>query len=100
MTATALTKLHPHPGRPDWRHALSILLTVFVNAFYQEGPQATIVRQAAAKPLRGNLSSTDMLRRLVAICCGQAPEGRTRWTLRLLAAEMVKRRIVVKVNAR
>jgi transposase len=34
---------------------------------------------------------------LVAICCGPLPEGRDRWTLRLLTAEMIKRRIVTSL---
>lgn len=36
---------------------------------------------------------------LVAICCGRAPEGRARWTLRLLAAELGKRKLVTSVCA-
>lgn len=36
---------------------------------------------------------------LVAICCSPAPEGRTRWTLRLLADELKKRRIVTEICA-
>jgi hypothetical protein len=34
---------------------------------------------------------------LVAICCSPAPAGRARWTLRLLADEMVARKVVVAV---
>jgi hypothetical protein len=35
---------------------------------------------------------------IVALACGPAPEGRARWTLRLLAAEAKKRRIVRSVS--
>ena len=34
---------------------------------------------------------------LVAICCSPPPEGRVRWTLRLLQQEMVGRRIVTRI---
>jgi transposase len=34
---------------------------------------------------------------LVAICCGQAPAGRTYWTLRLLADELKGRKLVTSV---
>ena len=34
---------------------------------------------------------------LIAICCGPAPEGRTRWTLSLLASELTKRGLVTSV---
>jgi transposase len=36
---------------------------------------------------------------LVAICCGRAPEGRTRWTLQLLADELRRRGLVTQVCA-
>jgi|SRR5882724_4254050 len=36
---------------------------------------------------------------LVAICCSKAPAGRTRWTMRLLADELVQRKIVTHVCA-
>jgi transposase len=36
---------------------------------------------------------------LVAICCSQAPEGRTRWTLKLLAGELVRRKVVTSISA-
>lgn len=35
---------------------------------------------------------------LIAIACSAPPEGRERWTLRLLQREMVKRQYVVKVS--
>lgn len=35
---------------------------------------------------------------LVAICCSAAPEGRTRWTLTLLADELKRRRLVTSVS--
>jgi transposase len=36
---------------------------------------------------------------LVAICCSKAPEGRTRWTLQLLADELKRRGLVTQVCA-
>jgi transposase len=35
---------------------------------------------------------------LIAIACSKPPEGRERWTLRLLQREMIKRRHVVEVS--
>lgn len=35
---------------------------------------------------------------LIAIACSEPPEGRARWTLRLLQAEMVKRQYVDEVS--
>jgi hypothetical protein len=36
---------------------------------------------------------------LIAICCGPPPEGRTRWTLSLLAGELTQRGLVTSVCA-
>jgi transposase len=36
---------------------------------------------------------------LIAICCGPAPEGRTRWTLTLLAEELKRKGLVTSVCA-
>lgn len=35
---------------------------------------------------------------LIAMACGTPPDGRERWTLRLLASQMVKRRYVDEVS--
>ena len=34
---------------------------------------------------------------LVAICCSPAPAGRARWTMQLLADELVSRKVVAHV---
>ena len=36
--------------------------------------------------------------RIVAMVCSQPPEGRARWTIRLIAEEAVKRKLVPKVG--
>jgi len=36
--------------------------------------------------------------RLIAMVCSSAPEGRARWTVRLVAEEAVKRRLVPRVG--
>ena len=35
---------------------------------------------------------------LLALCCGAAPQGRARWTLRLLAARLVELEIVEEIS--
>lgn len=37
--------------------------------------------------------------RLIALACGQAPEGRARWTLKLLAQRMVELEVVPSLSA-
>lgn len=36
---------------------------------------------------------------LIAICCSKAPEGRARWTMKLLAGELVRRGVVTSICA-
>ena len=43
------------------------------------------------------LSAQDR-QRIVALVCGSPPEGRARWTVRLLTEEVVKRKLVPRVG--
>src|SRR5258708_5397501 len=47
-----------------------------------------------AKPL---LSATER-QRIIAMACSDAPEGRARWTVRLMAEQAIKRKLVPKVG--
>ena len=52
------------------------------------------------KPRAGGarLLSESEEQRIIAMVCAQPPEGRARWTVRLIAAEAVKRKLVGKVG--
>ena len=58
------------------------------KAFVEEGFEASLERR---KPRRHYLRTLDGdgEAHLIALACSQAPEGRSRWTLRLLADRMV-----------
>lgn len=60
-----------------------------------EGP-ALERKRRATPPVPAKLDGQAEAK-LVAICCSDPPEGRTRWTLRLLQKEMVGRRIVTSI---
>jgi transposase len=47
-----------------------------------------------AKPI---LSATER-QRIIAMACSDAPEGRARWTVRLIAEHAIKRKLVPKVG--
>ena len=57
--------------------------------FVEEGFEAALCGRPSTRQreykLDGNAEA-----RLVALACGEAPEGRSRWTLRLLAGKMVE----------
>jgi len=84
------------------RHANHIAESLNINArivhrvrnkFAEHGLNMALNRQEhkAHKP---RIFDGDKEARLVAICCSQAPEGRTSWTLNLLSQEVVKLNIV------
>jgi transposase len=66
--------------------------------FVQEGEAPALQRKVRSTPptppkLDGRGEAI-----LAAVCCSTAPEGRTRWTLHLLADELVKRRVVTSIG--
>jgi transposase len=56
--------------------------------FVEEGVEATLTPQPTARTYERRLDGKAEAH-LVAITCGSPPEGRARWTLRLLADRMV-----------
>jgi len=50
------------------------------------------------RPGKAALLSAHDRQRIVALVCGSPPEGRARWTVRLLTEEVVKRKLVPRVG--
>ena len=50
------------------------------------------------RPGKARLLDGQQRQRIVALVCGPPPEGRARWTVRLLAEEAVKRKLVPRVG--
>jgi transposase len=96
---------HHRPGGRMTRTQVSEALGMHVNTvdrirrrFVQEGEAPALDRKPRATPPTPPKLDGRAEAHLVAICCSAAPEGRTRWTLKLLAGELVKRRIVVSIS--
>src|ERR1700745_3776059 len=51
-----------------------------------------------ARPGKQALLDAQQRQRIVALACGPPPEGRARWTVRLLTEEVVKRKLVPNVG--
>jgi len=51
-----------------------------------------------SRPGKAALLDTQHRQRIVALACGPPPEGRSRWTVRLLTEEVVKRKLVPRVG--
>ena len=50
------------------------------------------------RPGAATLLDDSQKQRIIAMVCSQAPEGRARWTVRLIAEEAVKRKLVPNVG--
>lgn len=66
--------------------------------FVEEGLEAALRRKKQVRPSRRRLLDGEGEARLIAIACGAAPEGRTRWTLHLLADRLVELNIVESIS--
>ena len=62
--------------------------------FVEEGLERALERKQRDEPPRGRKLDGAGEARLIAMACGEPPEGRARWTLRLLAGQLVKLAIV------
>ena len=94
--ARILLKADVSPDGPNWGDAAiadglevgRATVERVRKAFVEEGFEASLDRR---KPQRQYLRTLDGdgEAHLIALACSQAPEGRSRWTLRLLAERMV-----------
>lgn len=61
--------------------------------FVEEGLEAALNRKRHSRRKPRKLDG-EQEAKLVSICCSQAPEGRARWTLKLLANQLVQMEVV------
>ena len=62
--------------------------------FVEEGLERALDRRQPDEPPRRRTLDGAGEARLIAMACGEPPEGRARWTLRLLAGQLVELAIV------
>jgi len=99
MRAMALRQLAE--GQSIRTVAASIGLTPktvwLVSQHYRQGG---LERALYDGPRPGNplLLDTQQRQRIIALACSKPPEGRARWTVRLLVEEVVKRKLVPRVG--
>lgn len=94
--ARILLKADTGPDGPGWRDdAIAVGLEVgratverVRRQFVEEGLEAALERRQPRRQYARTLDG-DGEAHLVALACSEAPEGRSRWTLRLLADRMV-----------
>lgn len=66
--------------------------------FVEEGLEAALERKPREKPPREATFDGAFEARLIALACMDAPEGRRRWTIRLLADKVVELNIASSVS--
>jgi Homeodomain-like domain len=95
--ARILLKADVSSGGPGWRdEAISAALEVSTGTvqrirqlFVEAGLEAALNRRPAAQPRPWKLDGVGEAH-LIALTCSEPPAGQARWTLRLLAAQMVE----------
>lgn len=93
---------HPEGRRPDRQIGEAVGLTEKQVKrvrwkFVAEGPGATLARKRRSDAGASRAIDGAAEARLVALCCSDPPEGRARWTLRLLVDELCRLRVVAEV---
>jgi len=103
--ARILLKADAAPGGPDW-HDGQIAEALEVGGatvervrkqFVEEGLDAALERRPTRRQYRRKLDG-DGEAHLIALACQKPPEGRNRWTLRLLADRMVELEYVDEIS--
>jgi transposase len=103
--ARILLKANPGEAGPGWTDraiatALEVHHTTVARVRQQYaagGVDAAVDRKAPDREYRRKLDG-DQEARLVALACSAPPEGRKRWTLRLLAERLVRLEVVDAVS--
>jgi transposase len=66
--------------------------------FAEEGLEATLYRKKRETPPTPPIATGEIEARIIALACSDPPEGRTRWTLRLLEEKVVELKIVDAIS--
>jgi|SRR5205085_6584799 len=100
----AFVLLKADRGGSNWKDAqISAAFNVSVRKierirqrFVEEGFEAALSRKSVDRSHRRKIQGEEEAR-LITLCCSSAPEGKARWTLRLLADKLVELELVESV---
>ena len=102
LKARILLKADCSEGGPGWLdaqivEALDTNLTMVMRVrekLVTEGLDAVLTRKKRETPPVAPIFDGEAQAKLTALACSQPPEGHARWTIRLLANQVVERKIV------
>jgi putative transposase len=100
LRALALVHLADGSTAPDTVRSLKKLTPKTVRSIahrYQDGGLERALYEKS-RPGAAPLLSPSQKQRIVAMVCSDPPEGQARWTIRLIAEEAVKRKLVPKAG--
>jgi transposase len=80
----------------DLEHISSKTVCRIRQLFVEEGLEAALNRKPHKRVKPRSLDG-EQEAKLVAICCSQPPEGRARWTLKLLSNQLVEMKVVESI---
>jgi putative transposase len=99
LRALALCRLNE--GRSASQVAAAVRLTSKavreIGRRYQDGGLESALYERP-RPGAAAVLDASQKQRIIAMVCSEPPEGRARWTVRLVAEEAVKRRLVAQVG--
>jgi transposase len=104
--AQILLKADSGPGGPSWIDArIAETFNVGVRTverirqrLVEHGLEDALARRQRAHPPRPRKLDGAAEARLIALACSEAPSGRQRWTLRLLADQLVRLEVVDSIG--
>lgn len=103
--ANILLNLDENNGQVQRQEALAKQLSTTTATIYnvsrqfiEEGLESTINRRIRETPPIQPIATGDVEANIIALACSKPPEGRTRWTLRLLEKKVVELSIVDSIS--
>jgi len=104
--ARILLKADAAPEGPAWTddriaEAFEVNLTTVERVrqrFVEQGLAAALVRKPQVRPSRQRKLDGDGEARLIALACSEPPQGRSAWTLQLLADKLVELHVVDSIS--
>jgi transposase len=104
--ARILLKADTTPGGPAWtddRIADAVEVSCATvervrQRFVEQGLEAALVRKPQERPSRQRKLDGRAEAHLIALACSKPPEGRTEWTMQLLADKLVELQVVASIS--
>jgi len=99
LRALALLQIADNVGAPQISRTVPLspqAIRRLAHRYQQDGLEAALYEKP--RPGAAELLDTNQKQRIIAMVCSDPPEGCARWTVRLVAQEAVKRKLVPEVG--